>query len=382
VDFIRRKLKVGGVLYISYNTMPGWAAFAPLRNLMTQHADLIGSQGSGIVSRIDGAIDFASKLIATNPAYARANPLIADRVDKLKGQNRNYLAHEYFNRDWHPMNFAQMAQWLEPAKLQFACSANLLDHVDQINLTPEQQKFLAELPDPMFRESVRDFMVNQQFRRDYWVKGIRRLSALEQFEIRREQKFILLKPASEVALKMNTVLGEITLNGTIYNAILTAFDSYRVKSIGQLEKELKSKGVELPSILQSIMILHGKGDLTGVQDEDVTSKARKSCDRLNAHLIEQARDSADVSYLASPVTGGGIPVNRFQQLFIAGHRLGRKQPQELAEHVWSLLAMQGQSLLKDGKALATAEENIAELKAQAEAFIEKQIPMLKAMQIM
>ena len=26
VDFIRRKLKVGGVVYISYNTLPGWAA--------------------------------------------------------------------------------------------------------------------------------------------------------------------------------------------------------------------------------------------------------------------------------------------------------------------------------------------------------------------
>src|ERR1700704_1755901 len=30
VDFIRRKLKVRGVLYISYNTLPGWAAFAPI----------------------------------------------------------------------------------------------------------------------------------------------------------------------------------------------------------------------------------------------------------------------------------------------------------------------------------------------------------------
>jgi hypothetical protein len=30
---------------------------------------------------------------------------------------------------------------------------------------------LNELPDPTFRQSVRDFMVNQQFRRDYWIKG-------------------------------------------------------------------------------------------------------------------------------------------------------------------------------------------------------------------
>ena len=34
VDFIRRKLKVGGVLYISYNTQPGWAAMTPMASPM------------------------------------------------------------------------------------------------------------------------------------------------------------------------------------------------------------------------------------------------------------------------------------------------------------------------------------------------------------
>jgi hypothetical protein len=43
--------------------------------------------------------------------------------------------------------------------------------------------------------------------------------------------------------------------------------------------------------------------------------------------------------------------------------------------------MQGQSILKDGKALATAEENLAELTAQAAAFGEKHLPILKALQI-
>lgn len=124
VEFIRRKLKVGGVLYISYNTLPGWAAFAPMRHLMTEHAEVIGSEGRGIVSRIDDAIEFADKLLATNPLFARANPLVGDRIQKLKEQNRHYLAHEYFNRDWHPMHFATMADWLEPAKVSYACSAN------------------------------------------------------------------------------------------------------------------------------------------------------------------------------------------------------------------------------------------------------------------
>ena len=32
----------------------------------------------------------------------------------------------------------------------------------------------------MFREMVRDFCLNQSFRRDYWVKGERRLRGVEQ----------------------------------------------------------------------------------------------------------------------------------------------------------------------------------------------------------
>ena len=164
VDFIRRKLKVGGVLYISYNTLPGWAAFAPMRHLMTEHAEVIGAEGRGIINRINDAIDFAEKLLATNPLFSRANPLVGDRIKKLKEQNRHYLAHEYFNRDWHPMHFSTMAEWLAPSKVQYACSANYLDHIDAINISNEQAEFLKEIPDSMFRQSVRDFVVNQQFR--------------------------------------------------------------------------------------------------------------------------------------------------------------------------------------------------------------------------
>ncbi len=94
VDFIRKKLKVGGVLYISYNTLPGWASFAPMRHLMTEHAEVLGSEGRGIVSRIDGALDFAEKLLATNPLFSRANPLVADRLTKKKEKGSGLaLAH-------------------------------------------------------------------------------------------------------------------------------------------------------------------------------------------------------------------------------------------------------------------------------------------------
>ena len=381
VDFIGRKLKVGGVLYISYNTLPGWASFAPIRHLMTQHANIIGTEGNGIVSRIDGALGFTEKLLATNPAFARANPLVAERLGKIKEQNRHYLAHEYFNRDWHPMHFATMQEWLASAKLSYACSAHYLDHVDDINLTTEQQAFLKDIPDLLFRETVRDFCINQQFRKDYWVKGARQLNALERAEALRAQKVMLTNPRADVTLKVVGAIGEATMQEAVYNPILDALADHKPKTLGQLELLVKDQGVVFAQLMQAVMILTGAGHLAAVQDDTLIPKAKKYTDKLNTGLINKARSSNDITFLASPVTGGGVTVGRFQQLFLLAISQGKKQPADWALLVWQLLQAQGQLLIKEGKTLTTPEENIAELTEQAKIFADKQLPILKALQI-
>lgn len=379
VDFIRRKLKVGGVLYISYNTLPGWAAFAPMRHLMTEHAEIIGAEGRGIVSRINDAIDFADKLLATNPLFSRANPLVAERIKKLKEQNRHYLAHEYFNRDWHPMHFSTMAQWLEPAKLQYACSAYLNDHIDAINLTAEQQMFLKEIPDEMFRQSVRDFMVNQQFRRDYWVKGARRLNVSEQTKQLRDQRLVLMTPRADVSLKVNGALGEANLAEAVYTPILDLMADHKPRSVEEIEKAVKSS-VSLPQLVQAVMVLTGAGHLQTVKLASEKSE-RTTTDRVNRHLMSRARTSGDISYLVSPETGGGIAVNRFQQLFLESKLQGKKSQQDWVKDTWGILKAQSQSIIKDGKPLQSDKENLAELELQASLFNEKVLPILTTLRV-
>lgn len=381
VDFIRRKLKVGGVLYISYNTQPGWAAMTPMRDLLTEHAEIMGVPGQGIVPRIDGALAFAEKLLATNPIYARANPQVPERLKKIKEQNRNYLAHEYFNRDWLPMPFARMAEWLAPTKLSYACSAHYLDHIDALNLTAGQQALLKEIPDAMFRETVRDFCVNQQFRRDYWVKGARRLNGVAQAEALRAQRVILVQPRADVSLKANASLGEATMQETVYGPILDVLADHQPKTLGEIEQALQDKDIKFAQLTQAAMVLTGTGALLAVQSDAAIAQAKSHCDQLNAHLIDQARGSSDIGYLASPVTGGGVSAGRFQQLFLLARSQGKLQPDEWAAFTWSILAAQGQRLLKDGKTLESEADNLAELTAQANTFAGKQLPILKALQI-
>ena len=74
-------------------------------------------------------------------------------------------------------------------------------------------------------------------------------------------------------------------------------------------------------------------------------------------------------------------MGRFAQLFLLARLQGKKTPPEWAQHAWQILAAQGQKLLKEGKALETAEDNLAELLRHAEAFAEKQLPLLRALQV-
>jgi SAM-dependent methyltransferase len=381
VDFIRRKLKVGGVLYISYNTQPGWAAMTPMRDLLTEHSEVMGIAGQGIVKRIDGALEFADKLMATNPNYLKVNPIVAERLAALKSQNRNYIAHEYFNRDWLPMPFSKMAQWLSAAKLDFACSANYLDNVNALNFTAEQQALLKDIPDAMFNQTVRDFIVGQNFRKDYWVKGERHLSVLEQTEGLKAQKIMLIRPRKDLSLKVSGALGEANMQEAIYTPIFDLLADHKPYSLGQMELLLKEKNITLGQIIQAAIILTGSATLCAVQDDHVIVNAKKYTDKLNTKLMDKARGNADVITLASPVTGGGVGVGRFEQLFLLALTQGKKLPTDWAQFTWQILAAQGQKIVKEGKPLESPEENLSEITAQAILFAEKELPILKVLQI-
>lgn len=76
-----------------------------------------------------------------------------------------------------------------------------------------------------------------------------------------------------------------------------------------------------------------------------------------------------------------MTVSRFQQLFLISIKQGKQQPAEWAQLAWSVISEQGEVLLSNGQPLLTAQENIAELTAQAQAFAEQSLVVLKALKI-
>jgi hypothetical protein len=382
VDLIRRKLRVGGLVYVSYNCFPGWAPAEPLRHLMTLHSDLAGSDAAGMIGKVEGALTFAKSIADSGALYFRQNPAVAERLKRITDQPKNYLAHEYFNRDWDLMAFSEVARILGEAKLTFAASAHLLDHLDGINLTPDGAKLLGGIQHPVLRQSVRDYLVNQQFRRDIFVKGLRRLNPLERSEIIQKQGFTLTSRAADVPLKVQGALGEGTLQEAVYRPLLEvlAENDYQPKSMLRIAGNAKLKSLVPAQVSEALIALTGAGHVSTAHPSGPT--ARTHCKALNQAICLRSRSTADINYLASPVSGAGVAIGRLEQLFLLAIGQGKKSPAEQANDAWNVLAMQGQRLIKDGKTLETAEQNIANLTEMAQEFADKRVPILKALEIM
>ncbi|WP_338762885.1 class I SAM-dependent methyltransferase [Massilia sp. METH4] len=365
VDFVRRKLKVGGVLYVSYNTQPGWAALCPVRELMTRHFATMTVPSAGTGQRIAEAVDFADRLLGTNPGFVQANPTVPARMALLKEADSAYLAHEYFNRDWQPMSFPAVAEWLAPAKVEFACPATYIEHIDSAVVTPEQAAFLKEVTDPCLRQMAFDFMINQQFRRDYWVRGARRLAPLERARLLRQQRVVLAMSPEDVAYTVKAGQIEVGLNEALHRPVVEALADHRPRTIGELQDSCAAAGLSSVQVLQAVFLLAGTQQVQPAQDETVAGRARAACGRLNAHLVGLAEHGPGIHYLASPVTGGGIPVPHVHQLFLLGLARGH-------QNVGELVAF---ALARGGGTEAAVVER------QATAFLQRRLGVLRALAV-
>lgn len=360
VEFLRRKLRPGGVVYCSYNALPGWSAAAPLRHLMYLHGKATGGPTAG---RLQPALDFINTLQEKNALYFGSNPSLKARVERFDKMPRAYLAHEYLNDAWTLLYHSDVVAEFSEAKLGFIGSAHILDHIDAINLTNDQRDILTKLSDPTLRETVRDFMVNQQFRRDLFGRGALPMRVDQVNAAWQNMQIALTLPRGSIDKKVTGSRGEAQLQADVYDPMLDAL-AEGPKTLAELAAHPKTASLGLARIQQAMTIMIGAGYAHPLAPEALQAKARKTAKAFNTAVMKRALTSADLVNLAVPAIGGALAVDRFCQLFL----LAEQERAEPVRFAWDALLRIGQRIIKEGKALETEEDNLAELKSRFEAF--------------
>lgn len=378
VDFLRRKLMTGGVVYISYNTQPGWAAMLPVRHLMTEHARWMSAPGHTDVQQMKDALDFVAKLFELDPNVVKVNPQLKPRIADLQTKAPEYLVHEYLNREWHPMPFSQLADQLQSAKLSYATSAVLQDRITDIQLTAGQGAFLEQIPHAGFRESVRDMIVNQQFRRDIWVRGARKLTRAEQMRQIENMHLVLGTDAASIPTSIKGPRGEASLNKES-TALLVGLlsEGHAPARLGDLLPRLAAGGVRLEGALSLLSMLIGMGHVHPAVSAEQAQPSRATAARLNAYIVERSSTRSDIGYLASPATGGAIPVPASTHAFVAAYEAGAATPADCAQRVLASMQAAGRFVLKDGEAVKDPGAALAMLLPVAERVNEAVMPVLR-----
>lgn len=331
VEFIRRRLKVGGVVYISYNVMPGWSAEKPLRDLMRLHCELAGAQGDATTHRIRGAMAFAQRLHAAGAAFFEQDPRTSAMLDDMARDDIHVVAHEYFNRSWHLTYFADLARSLEAAGLGFACSVHKSDLAGLV----AHRRRACRIDDldlnPALRETTHDFILNRRFRRDVFVRGAERLSPLERQARLKALGLLLLRPASLANAEVPTPYGAVQLDATLCRQLLGALESAPAPvPLGDLMVQAGLAEAPAESVFQTVAALVAHNTL-GVVFPDDTRQADSSCAHaLNQVIARRAQAGDTLRYLASPVTGQAVEASLAERLCLLAWEQGGRSANDLA----------------------------------------------------
>lgn len=167
VAFLRERLKPGGLVYISYNTLPGWSEMVTVRRLML---DIAGRTQGDIETKVKTAVEWLRKYWDTQNKEA-ASRSFRNRIERILKSDVSYLAHEYFNKDWTLFFFQDVVQELRAAKLTWLTTATLEQTEPSFYLSRPKLALAREVVDPVDREQMRDLLGNASFRRDVFLKG-------------------------------------------------------------------------------------------------------------------------------------------------------------------------------------------------------------------
>ena len=173
--FIDRRLKPGGLVYLSYNALPGLARDLPFQRLVNE----VGRTFPG-----DNAARFAAgaaiaRALADAGVPALAESFILKELNETpEDYSPAYLVHEFMPSAWQPLWVTEVRTAMAAIGLKPVGSATLSENLDWMVLDEPARETLASIADADARELVRASFLDQRLHCDVFAPDNRALADL------------------------------------------------------------------------------------------------------------------------------------------------------------------------------------------------------------
>ncbi len=219
VRLLAAKVAPGGVVHVSYNSLPGWGSALGMQRLLRE----VGQHAAARSDRqVEEGVRFLRDLHDTQATHLVRSPLVVSLLERFAGMPLPYLAHEYMNAHWAPCFMGDVAARLADAKLEFVASAHLPENFPELTLSEPQRALVQRYDDPLLRELIKDHCLERQLRHDVYVRGARRISAATRDAALMALPLGLTIPPDEMPREAEMPAGHAELNQAFYQPVVQA----------------------------------------------------------------------------------------------------------------------------------------------------------------
>jgi hypothetical protein len=373
--FLHKKLSAGGLVYNSYNCLPGWATVGPIQQLIMEVARRSSRDSLAVIGE---AQELLKSLIRHSSAFIVQNPGVRPRIEGMEKQDRAYLAHEFLNSGWEPVYVTEVIKNFGEAKLTYIGSASLAENQIALCVPKDLQDLVRNAPDSSMRELLKDYAINKQFRRDLYVRGPQNLSVHEQRRRIGQTSFVSLLSSKQPPEKIKIPLGEISINKEISELVLNTLGDDVVTGEQIIANALQNKLNER-DVLTCILLLVNAGSISPAypaRSSDVGAAVR----RINQTIMNMTAAADTHRFLASSATGSAISASFIDRIIgLADLSPDGPSDVDLASHAFDSLEAEGQSFRRDGKPVSRTDAEIVVIAEAVKEFREQRLPRWRAL---
>jgi len=372
---LRRHVRAGGLVLVSYNAMPGAAGMGLLQRALFEAARL---DVGGSDRRLVAAMERVRAMRSAGAAHLTQGALLDTLFDSLPDADPAYLTHEYMNESWGALYHSEVAADLEDARLSFVGSAVPHEVFPALMLSEEQARALGDVPLPAARETLRDFFISRILRKDLFVRGPRRMTEPERDASLRDMVFCAASEPPVDPPALSVPAGRIELDPAYPAAARLLWD----QGPQTLSALLAGPFADSPQTAAEAAALMVSAGLAWPCLSTVAEQGTMACRRslTEARAAVEANGLQTRASVLAPRMGSEFPLGGLEVLVLDALERGRPaDPAALAREIWAPFEARGEALVHDGEAMRDPPACWRVLRTMIETMLPERLPLWRAL---
>jgi SAM-dependent methyltransferase len=223
VKLLDSKVKPGGIVQLSYNSLPAWQSAMGMQRLLREAGRRLAVRSD---RQAEAGMEIVRALFEAKAVHLCDNGFVQSLLQHANRAIVPYLAHEYMTAAWRPCFHGDVVAAMAGAKLDWVASAQLLENFWALMIGEEARRVANRFDDPVMRELIKDMCLSRSLRQDVFVRGARRVSPAERDAALNEVILALLCAPDKFIWEIDAPAGEASLErgffGPIVDALATA----------------------------------------------------------------------------------------------------------------------------------------------------------------